>query len=162
RKCRPPDGMYFRNRLRKFSSSWAAIHTSMIAFRRASDSCSVANIWMTTASASVTHPPRMVDEHRVDDLSRAPAPPLAPFAVVEPTSPERHMATVHDQCLPQRPAAASGPGAVVEVESRPELLTALAVEERPGDRQVTRRIADTAAAEVDDRNELAVGDEQVR
>ncbi|ESX36509.1 hypothetical protein X763_16185 [Mesorhizobium sp. LSHC432A00] len=66
-----------------------------------------------------------------------------------------------DQRLPQRPAAAARPGRFIDVDGGTERLPAVALEERPGDRQVARGIADPGGAEVDDGAQAAVLDQKV-
>src|SRR5690242_14636426 len=63
--------MYRRKRLRKFSSSCAAMHTSMISLRRASDSSSLVNI-------STVQP----TERRLEQCARELAPIGAQRALV--------------------------------------------------------------------------------
>ena len=65
------------------------------------------------------------------------------------------------QRLPQRPAARTRPGLLVEPDRRAEHLPRRAPEEGPGDHQVAGRIADPAGAEVDDRGEPTLAGQQV-
>src|SRR6478752_8136850 len=64
--------------------------------------------------------------------------------------------------LPKRPATAARPRAFIEPQPIVERAAALALEERPGDGQVTGGVADRAAAEIDHGSESALGHQQVR
>src|SRR5580693_1396609 len=66
------------------------------------------------------------------------------------------------ECLPQRPAAAAGPGRLVQRQAAAECRSAVAGEELPFHDQVVGRVADGQPAEVDDRVQCPVRDKYVR
>src|SRR5690606_14839715 len=65
------------------------------------------------------------------------------------------------QCLPQRPAAPTRPGVVVDGKALLEHLPPRIVQQRPGDREIAGRIADSAGPEVDDGRQHAVGEKEI-
>src|SRR5580700_1611359 len=64
-----------------------------------------------------------------------------------------------DECLPERPAAAAGPGRFVQVQTAAECRSAVTGEELPFHDQVIGRVADGHAPEVDDRMQCPARDE---
>src|SRR5687767_5224159 len=92
----------------------------------------------------------MIGDHFVDD----PTSTWRFDRVIDPGGP-------CNQRLPKRPASTARPRRAIEWQRGSQGFTAFATEEGPGYRQVARRVAYAAGAEVDDGTEATLFDQQV-
>jgi hypothetical protein len=94
----------------------------------------------------------MVSENAANDRSGMGGPSIV--AVF----PLAHQA---DERLPQRPPPPACPGRGIEIHDAAERLTTVGIEVGPGDDSVTRRVAHTAGAEVDDGAQQTIAGQQI-